>query len=631
MRPWLELDEIAAHLADVGGKARGLAILHAARLPVPDAVVLPHAALAPLLGEPAERPADAAALTDLVAALRARFGAASLAIRSSMSLEDTVGRSAAGVFASCLAVPPAGWGAAIAEVWASAAGPLARAYLGAAQPQLRANVIVQQFVDGTPLVAAVAPTERRVERAGAPLTAPAPALLALLDRAAAALAAPTGADLELIDAGAALHVVQARPLVPPPVRPIAPPAPAALLAPLLATGQRWSFDAAHNPAPLSPAQAGLVALVERAGLGRYQLATVAGYLYSTPRAVAAAPQAPTDAPALRAATAAALAALAATVDDEPSSLAAALAAYQAGYAIWADQLAPLASAARAHLVASHGPAAAAAMLAHRPRSLAALLAQWAAAPVDEPAPWPLLVAAASWDVASPTFGEQPALLQRARALTAPVATPRAPDDAYAAAVADLLELDDHWFARLQAMVRQALRARATALGLDPDAAPWCSLDELTAEPPPPLTTLQARARAAERAHARARGWTMPTVIGDAAPGVAPAPTDVWHGLGVGAPVVVRGRVVRGGGLGAALLAPAGTVLVVEAVTPALAIGLGEAVALVSDTGGALDHGAALARERGLPAVVGCAGAWHGLADGDEVELDVAVGSVRRLR
>ena len=104
-----------------------------------------------------------------------------------------------------------------------------------------------------------------------------------------------------------------------------------------------------------------------------------------------------------------------------------------------------------------------------------------------------------------------------------------------------------------------------------------------------------------------------------------------HGPGGGAIVrAIRGRVLRSGSLGSALLAPRGAVLLVEAVTPALAIMLGEAAALVSDTGGALDHGAALARERGLPALVGCTGAWHGLSDGELVELDVVAGTLRRV-
>jgi phosphohistidine swiveling domain-containing protein len=50
-------------------------------------------------------------------------------------------------------------------------------------------------------------------------------------------------------------------------------------------------------------------------------------------------------------------------------------------------------------------------------------------------------------------------------------------------------------------------------------------------------------------------------------------------------------------------------------------------ALVSETGGLLDHGAALARELGATCVVGCAGAWTALADGVQVSVDGDAGVV----
>jgi pyruvate,water dikinase len=50
-------------------------------------------------------------------------------------------------------------------------------------------------------------------------------------------------------------------------------------------------------------------------------------------------------------------------------------------------------------------------------------------------------------------------------------------------------------------------------------------------------------------------------------------------------------------------------------------------ALVSETGGLLDHGAALARELGIPCVVGCRGAWSSLADGMLVSVDGDAGLV----
>ena len=44
-------------------------------------------------------------------------------------------------------------------------------------------------------------------------------------------------------------------------------------------------------------------------------------------------------------------------------------------------------------------------------------------------------------------------------------------------------------------------------------------------------------------------------------------------------------------------------------------------AVVSETGGYLDHGAALARELGIPCVVGCRDAWSVLVDGMIVSVD----------
>ena len=53
-------------------------------------------------------------------------------------------------------------------------------------------------------------------------------------------------------------------------------------------------------------------------------------------------------------------------------------------------------------------------------------------------------------------------------------------------------------------------------------------------------------------------------------------------------------------------------------------------AIVVETGGALDHVAAQARERGIPAVVGAAGACRALRDGDQVLVDADAGLVVRL-
>jgi phosphohistidine swiveling domain-containing protein len=60
------------------------------------------------------------------------------------------------------------------------------------------------------------------------------------------------------------------------------------------------------------------------------------------------------------------------------------------------------------------------------------------------------------------------------------------------------------------------------------------------------------------------------------------------------------------------------------VTPLFA----SAAALVTDTGGILSHAAIVAREYGLPAVVGCDVATSAIQDGARVEVDGDAGRVR---
>jgi pyruvate,water dikinase len=73
----------------------------------------------------------------------------------------------------------------------------------------------------------------------------------------------------------------------------------------------------------------------------------------------------------------------------------------------------------------------------------------------------------------------------------------------------------------------------------------------------------------------------------------------------------------------------GDVLVVRATSPAFNAILTIAGAVVTAEGGPLSHAAVLARELGLPAVVGASGAL-GLEDGALVEVDPRMGQVRVL-
>jgi pyruvate,water dikinase len=103
---------------------------------------------------------------------------------------------------------------------------------------------------------------------------------------------------------------------------------------------------------------------------------------------------------------------------------------------------------------------------------------------------------------------------------------------------------------------------------------------------------------------------------------------VVSGLGVGQePYVGRARVAERAEDALAVVEP-GDVLVVPFTTPAYNAVLAVCGAVVTEEGGALAHAAVLARELGLPAVVGAAGALGTIPDGAQVEVDPGAGTVR---
>jgi pyruvate,water dikinase len=653
-----------------GGKAVGLARLLAAGLAVPDGFVLDDRAFHHVAGELAiEDPAQvgralaAAAARIATAALpealerdviaRARGLGPRLAVRSSATIEDGAAGAAAGVFSSRRAVAPDEVWAAIRAVWTSALTPLAAAYARRRGGAIAIGVIVQAFVDGERLVAYTRPPGApeadelvlqrgealaRYARGAAPADASNRAVAAAALGAERALAVPGGADVELVQAGGATWIVQARPIVHPVSRALVPPPPA-VLAPL-AGGRAWAWDVAHNPDPLSVAQAELAEHVERAGIAPWSLRVCAGYLYTAPRAHA--PVAIDGVAALASRAAWLEAELERALGDEaPTSVADAVARYLAFYRIWAGELAPLIAAGRAALPEAlrragepDPDARAAALLGRRPSAVEAVLDAAARGELDAREVEARLGALApAWDVAVPTFAERPGLLAdavaraaevaRARPGTAPSKSPASPG-AHAGAIAisqlarDLAERDDALFARAQRVVRRALLARAAALGLADDDVFWIPLDDAPIDP----VAAHRRAAGARAAAARAATWQMPLVVGG-----PPAPTAGTALRGVGTGPRVTGRVVRFASLASAIAVGAGEVVVTRAVTPALAVLVAGCAAIVSETGGLLDHGAALARELGVPCVVGCAGAWSRLSDGMIVTVDGDAGTV----
>lgn len=109
-----------------------------------------------------------------------------------------------------------------------------------------------------------------------------------------------------------------------------------------------------------------------------------------------------------------------------------------------------------------------------------------------------------------------------------------------------------------------------------------------------------------------------------------APLDGDHRQGLGCyPGTVRGRVRLVKDPHTANLQP-GEVLVAERTDPGWVLLFPLAAGLLVERGSVLSHAAIVARELGLPTVVGVPGLMHWLQDGDEVVLDGTLGTVTRL-
>jgi pyruvate,water dikinase len=73
----------------------------------------------------------------------------------------------------------------------------------------------------------------------------------------------------------------------------------------------------------------------------------------------------------------------------------------------------------------------------------------------------------------------------------------------------------------------------------------------------------------------------------------------------------------------------GDIVIVPVIDPGMAPLFGIAAGLVAELGGTLSHGAIIAREYGLPAVVNVSGAMRLLADGKQITLNADAGHVCR--
>ena len=142
------------------------------------------------------------------------------------------------------------------------------------------------------------------------------------------------------------------------------------------------------------------------------------------------------------------------------------------------------------------------------------------------------------------------------------------------------------------------------------------------EPAPPLDVLPP-------AMARVVGFVQRVIAEAGLDGETKS--EGLSGVGVGS-APYRGTARLAGSPEAALeqLQP-GDVLVVPCTTPAFNMVLSMAGAVVTAEGGALSHAAVLARELGIPAVVGAPRALLDIPDGAQVEVDPVGGQVRVLR
>ncbi|WP_280265493.1 PEP/pyruvate-binding domain-containing protein [Nocardia wallacei] len=185
---------------------------------------------------------------------------------------------------------------------------------------------------------------------------------------------------------------------------------------------------------------------------------------------------------------------------------------------------------------------------------------------------------------------------------------------------EALRLRARWIQELGARVAAELGRRLAVGGL---------LDEAEA-----VTALRF-----DELHRAVTHRVLPADLAErAAPESAPVPTEFRFADGV--PVAVT-RTVRsrahgigaGGGTGRGVVhighrPPPGSVLVVRHLDPRLAAVVPRLAGLIAETGSPLSHLAILAREHGVPAVVGYPEATRRLPDGAEVELDGRTGAVR---
>jgi pyruvate,water dikinase len=212
-------------------------------------------------------------------------------------------------------------------------------------------------------------------------------------------------------------------------------------------------------------------------------------------------------------------------------------------------------------------------------------------------------------------------------------------------VGPLTEVHNYWIDR---MSQDRLRSLALRVGRrlvhggsisDPSDVLYLHRDEITEliRTPADRTTTIAERRAE---HARQRTLNPPSKLGRAEPDFGLTSRfdvpreeagDARELKGTGASAgVVRGPARIALGPEDFERIHRGDIIVCPSSNPSWVPVFAIAGGLVTNTGGVLAHAAVVAREFGLPAVVGVAGATHRIADGQMVEIDGTAGTVRLL-
>jgi pyruvate,water dikinase len=211
-------------------------------------------------------------------------------------------------------------------------------------------------------------------------------------------------------------------------------------------------------------------------------------------------------------------------------------------------------------------------------------------------------------------------------------------------VGPLTEIHNYWIdrmilARLRTLAFRVGRrlVREGSIELDEDIL-YLHVDEVAdaIREPRDRRPLIAERRAE---HERQRALTPPRVLGrpinpddygrfDSVPREHGS-TDELTGVGASAGVARGPARVALGPEDFARVQP-GDIVVCPASNPSWVPVFAIAGGLVTNTGGVLAHAAVVAREFGLPAVVGVTGATTSIADGREIEIDGTAGTVRLL-